>query len=88
MNAPAAPALRRVSVRLFAVLREQAGRSEWEIVTACATPIELYRSLQRELPLALAAELVRVAVNGAYADPQRPLQDGDRVVFIPPVTGG
>lgn len=88
MNDPAAPILRRVSVRLFALLREQAGRSEWDTVTACTTPAELYRSLQQELPLTLDAGLVRVAVNGAYADPQRPLQDGDQVVFIPPVAGG
>lgn len=85
---PSEPTVRRVSVRLFAVLREQAGRGEWEHVTAAATAAELYAELRRDLRLALGPELVRVAVNGAYADPGRPLAAGDRVVFIPPVTGG
>jgi molybdopterin converting factor subunit 1 len=85
---PADSTPRRVTVRLFAVLREQAGRGEWEHVTAAATPAELYAELRQEFPLALEPELVRVAVNGAYADPGRPLAAGDEVVFIPPVTGG
>jgi len=32
--------------------------------------------------------MLRVAVNEEFSDWQRPLEDGDRVVFIPPVAGG
>ena len=53
--APSAPAartapapLRRLSVRYFALLREQAGRSSEELETAARTPQELYEQLHRQ----------------------------------------
>jgi molybdopterin converting factor small subunit len=36
----------------------------------------------------MAEERLRVAINGAFAPWERPLRDGDEVVFIPPVSGG
>jgi molybdopterin converting factor small subunit len=32
--------------------------------------------------------MLRVAINEEFADWTRPLEDGDHVVFIPPVAGG
>jgi molybdopterin converting factor small subunit len=32
--------------------------------------------------------MLRVAVNESFSDWSRPLAEGDRVVFIPPVAGG
>ena len=33
-------------------------------------------------------QIVRVAVNQEYADPDHPVQPGDEVALFPPVTGG
>jgi molybdopterin synthase sulfur carrier subunit len=33
-------------------------------------------------------QVVRVAVNQAYADPDHPVGPGDEVALFPPVTGG
>jgi molybdopterin-guanine dinucleotide biosynthesis protein A len=81
-------ALRRLRVRYFAVLREQAGRSTEELETQATTPRELYEELRRRRGLTLAPEFLRVAVNDEFGDWRSLLADGDTVVFLPPVAGG
>jgi molybdopterin-guanine dinucleotide biosynthesis protein A len=87
VSANAGP-LRRVSVRYFALLREQAGCGSESLQTAARTPQELYEQLQRERGLQLAPQFLRVAINDEFGDWQQPLADGDTVAFLPPVAGG
>jgi molybdenum cofactor guanylyltransferase len=87
-RAEASPVPRQINVQYFALLREQAGRSSESLVTAAATPRELYRELEGRYPFSLAPEMLRVAVNSEFGDWGQPLRDGDSVVFIPPVAGG
>jgi len=75
-------------VQYFALLREQAGRSDESVVTNARTPRELYEELKARYPFSLGQEMLRVAVNTEFADWSHPLKDGDTVVFIPPVAGG
>lgn len=79
---------RTVHVQYFAVLREQAGRGSEVIQTVAADPERLYEELRRLRGLSVPRSMLRVAVNEEFADWQQPLEDGDRVVFIPPVAGG
>jgi molybdopterin-guanine dinucleotide biosynthesis protein A len=81
-------ATRRLNVRYFAVLREQAGRTTEEVDTRASTPRELYEELRQQRGLTLAPEFLRVAVNDEFGDWRSPLSDGDTVVFLPPVAGG
>jgi len=83
-----APARRRLTVRYFALLREQAGRSTEELETQADTPRQLYDELRQLRGLTLAPEFLRVAVNDEFGDWRSPLSDGDTVVFLPPVAGG
>ena len=83
-----AAAARHIKVQYYALLREQAGRSSESLVTAAATPRELYQELKARHPFSLAPEMLRVAVNSEFGDWGQPLCDGDSVVFIPPVAGG
>jgi len=69
-------------------LREQAGRTEETLQTAATTPVDLYRELARKHGLQLEEILLRVSVNEQFTDLCGALHDGDRVVFIPPVSGG
>lgn len=85
--APKAEAL-TLRVQYYALLREQAGRSDESLRTAARTPRELYAELAARYPFTLAAEQLRVAINTEFADWSQPLADGDAVVFIPPVAGG
>ncbi|MDX2185796.1 MAG: molybdopterin converting factor subunit 1 [Opitutaceae bacterium] len=78
----------RVTLRYFAILRDQAGCSSEELDTACASPAELYAKLADTRGFTLRADQCRVAVNGEFAPMSTTLKEGDEVVFIPPVAGG
>lgn len=82
------PASLTLRVQYFALLREQAGRSEETLTSTATTPAMLYRELQARYPFRLQKEQLRVAVNTEFSDWQAPLANGDTVVFIPPVAGG
>ena len=79
---------RNVHVQYFAVLREQAGRGSESVQTTATDPAGLYEQLRQLRGLSLPRSMLRVAVNEEFSDWLRPLEDGDRVVFIPPVAGG
>jgi len=81
-------ASRKIHVRFFAILREQARTALLDCTTAARTPAELYGELQATRGLAFPATHLRVAINDRYATMETLLQPGDRVVFIPPVAGG
>ncbi|MDA0577914.1 MAG: molybdopterin converting factor subunit 1 [Verrucomicrobia bacterium] len=75
-------------VRYFAVLREQAGIAEERLETLATTPAELFRELARRHRWMLDERVVRASVNERFVDMGSALRDGDRVAFIPPVSGG
>jgi molybdopterin converting factor subunit 1 len=85
LDRPAALTLR---VQYFALLREQAGRSEETVQTTAATARELLEELRGRHRFTLPADMMKVAINGDFAEWERPLRAGDAVVFIPPVAGG
>jgi molybdopterin converting factor subunit 1 len=80
----------RVTVRLFARLREIAGAAEMtRAVAPGATVGTLWRELAAEYTaLAEYERSISCAVNADYARMERPLADGDEVAFLPPVSGG
>jgi molybdopterin-guanine dinucleotide biosynthesis protein A len=86
--APQGPDAMQIKVQYYAILREQAGRSEETVATAARTPRDLYAELQRRHPFSLGADSLRVAINAEFSDWSQPLAEGDAVVFIPPVAGG
>jgi molybdenum cofactor guanylyltransferase len=79
---------RTLRIQYYAILREQAGRSEETLDTTAATPAELYDELRRRHSFQLSAAQLKVALNSEFSDWHTPLRHGDTVVFIPPVAGG
>jgi MoaE-MoaD fusion protein len=80
-----------VTVRLFALLRERAGRDsiEMELDEGATVAEALDRLSERpELGDLLARMPVRMAVNRDYADPETSLAPGDELALVPPVSGG
>jgi len=73
----------RVSVKLFAGLRERAGWRERELDGA-----DRVADVWPALDLGDEPEGLLYAVNKEYADRDHPLADGDEVALIPPVSGG
>jgi len=80
--------MKTVAIQYFAVLREQAARSEESVQTSADTPRALYAELSARYGFKLSAEAVKVAVNDEFTDWDQNLSKNDRVVFIPPVAGG
>lgn len=87
-NASVQTGHKTLRIQYYAILREQAGRSEETIDTSAATPAELYAELRQRHPFQLAPAQLKVALNSELSDWQTPLKHGDTVVFIPPVAGG
>ena len=85
---PQAKTAKTVRVQYYAILREQAGRSEETLDTSAGTPAELYAELRQRHPFQLTSAQLKVALNSEFSDWQTPLKHGDTVVFIPPVAGG
>lgn len=79
-----------VRVRLFAVLRESAGRSEVLLQLAeSATAGDAWSALVAQHPTLEGRRAnLATAVNRQYARFDTLLREGDELVFIPPVSGG
>jgi molybdopterin-guanine dinucleotide biosynthesis protein A len=78
----------QVKIQYYALMREQAGRSEETLQTSAATPADLYDELAARYGFTLSREQLKVAVNSEFSDWSRKLAANDAVVFIPPVAGG
>ncbi len=85
INPPDTLSSMRIAVRLFAGLREQAGTRERILdLPTDAKVADVWPALELgEEPAGLL-----IAVNRAYADREAPLEEGDEVALIPPVSGG
>jgi molybdopterin-guanine dinucleotide biosynthesis protein A len=78
----------QLKIQYYALMREQAGRSEETLETSAATPADLYTELTARYGFTLSREQLKVAVNSEFSDWSRKLAANDAVVFIPPVAGG
>jgi molybdopterin-guanine dinucleotide biosynthesis protein A len=78
----------QVKIQYYALMREQAGRSEETLQTSATTPADLYAELAARYGFTLSREQLKVAVNSEFSDWSRKLAANDAVVFIPPVAGG
>jgi molybdopterin synthase catalytic subunit len=74
-----------VTVRLFAILRERAGRDRLELELPDGARVA--DALRAVDDLAGGLSLV-MAVNREYAAADQPLEAGDELALIPPVSGG
>ena len=80
----------RVTVRLFARLRDLAGTGELtREVPSSSTAQAVWNELVLEWPaLRQYEKTISVAVNAEYARMSAGVHDGDEVAFMPPVSGG
>jgi len=80
----------RVTIRLFARLRDIAGATELERnVAAGATIGSIWQELVADYPdFAGYERSISAAVNADYARMTEAVKDGDEVAFLPPVSGG
>jgi molybdopterin converting factor subunit 1 len=80
----------RVTVKLFAILKERAGVSEFaiELPRGSATSVALESIATRHPRLRELLPRAALAVNREYVPRDTTLNDGDELALIPPVSGG
>jgi MoaE-MoaD fusion protein len=79
----------RVSVRLFAGLRERAGADRIEVELPDGARVADVLAAMAATPVgALKPRECVVAVNREYAGADEPVRAGDEVALVPPVSGG
>jgi molybdopterin converting factor subunit 1 len=81
----------RLTVRLFAIARQKAGKPEIdvELPSLPATVGDLRLALAKQHPtLASLAPLVMIAIDSDYAADETMINPGAKLALIPPVSGG
>jgi molybdopterin synthase sulfur carrier subunit len=79
-----------ITVKLFAAYQEAYGLPEIQLQLPANSPVATVRDrmIAEHPELSQWRDLTRFGVNLQFVEPQTPLQDGDEVVLIPPVSGG
>ena len=77
-----------IKVHYFAKLRDLTNKEKESIEIAMeSTPKDIYKQLNEMYGLPDNPNL-KIAINDSFASWESELQDKDKLVFIPPVTGG
>ncbi len=79
--------MKNVTVEYFAVFRDQAGCRGESVATGVATAGDLFDEVASLHGLE-RLDNMKVAVNDEIVRWSTPVNDGDRVLFFPPVSGG
>jgi sulfur-carrier protein len=79
-----------VTVKLFAIYQEAYGLPEvqWDFPAQAPVAAVLDRALAEHPKLEAWRDRTRLGLNLQFVNSDTPLQDGDEVVLIPPVSGG
>jgi molybdopterin synthase catalytic subunit len=80
-----------ITVKLFAILKDKAGRNELPMNDGPATVAELLQAVAAAYPALsdiIAGGRLMVSVNREFAKRDAPVKDGDEVALMPPFSGG
>ena len=80
--------MKTITVRYFAMFREQAGVDEEQIATDAETAAEVFEQTSDRHGSVEPTGHCKVAINDVMAEWSSPVSDGDTVLLFPPVAGG
>jgi molybdopterin converting factor subunit 1 len=80
--------MRVIHVTYFAALRDATGFTEETLKTEAKTVKALFQELAAKYRWPLSDTDIRFAINDRYHPADTVLNEGDKIVFIPPVAGG
>lgn len=80
--------MNQIRVRYFAAFREATGIETELVETASGSAAELFSECAGRFDRLQSYSAAMVAINDEMSDWNAPLQDGDEVLFFPPVAGG
>lgn len=76
------------SIQYFGLLAERRGFAHETVTSAATTPAAIYQEMDSHHPLGMAMSDLRAVVNDEFASWDQPLNHGDRIAFLPPMSGG
>jgi molybdopterin converting factor subunit 1 len=79
---------KKIKIQYFAVLKEERGLSAETVQTTSNTVRDLFNELNKIHRFSLSTERLNVAINDEFQPWDARIEQGDTVVFIPPVAGG
>ena len=77
-----------IEMQHFAGFRDLRGCASESYDTTAASPRELFLELGLQEAVPLESHWLKVAINDDFAEWDDPLEAGDRVVFMMPMSGG
>ena len=77
-----------ITVRYFAMFRENAGVGEETLQLDAATAADVFAATRERHGSAEPIGHCKVAINDVMAEWESPVNDGDTVLLFPPVAGG
>lgn len=80
--------MKRVTVKYFALFRENAGCAEETIETDAKTAADVFSATRDRHGSSEPLGHCKVAINDEMRDWDAPVSDGDTVLLFPPVAGG
>lgn len=80
--------MKKILITYYANLREERGVSNETLETDGLSAKDLFLNLKSQYNFTLGIDACRVAINDEFVDWTTELNDGDKLVFIPPVAGG
>jgi len=78
----------KVKVRYFALFREQAGMESESVDWQGGTAAELFQEMAARHATLMPEAAALVAINDEMAGWETTLDEGDEILFFPPVAGG
>ena len=80
--------MKTITVRYFALFRENAGVSEETLQLDAATAADVFKATTERHGSAEPLGHCKVAINDEMAEWETPVSDGDVLLLFPPVAGG
>lgn len=88
LQSESGPIKKSVTIEFFAQLRDDAGCRTLDRTTTAATAAGLWDEIRLRHQLSMDLDTVRLAINDEFAPWTQPLNDNDRLAFMPPFAGG
>ena len=80
--------MKTLTLLYFSLLRDEAGKDREQISSSVDNAQELYKEMRQLYNFSQDGSTYRVAINDEFVAWDTKINDGDNIVFIPPVAGG